>query len=82
MAFLFKELSATLRAFARNKRPQLRQVIAESQDGGPVLRETARAIINTAKWRPRENTTVRTLRASGRYLIPKFPLQLNLRSRM
>jgi hypothetical protein len=54
----FEELSATLRAFARTKRPQLLQaiqallpVIAE-QGGVPALRETARAIIDTAKWWP------------------------------
>jgi hypothetical protein len=54
----FEELSATLRAFARTKRPQLLQaiqvlllVIAE-QGGTPALRETARAIVDTAKWWP------------------------------
>jgi len=56
----FEELSATLRAFARNERPQLLQaiqallpVIAEQGDPhGRVLRETARAIVDTAKWWP------------------------------
>ncbi len=50
-----EELSATLRAFARTKRPQLFQtiqallpVIAE-QGGAPALRETVRAIVDTAK---------------------------------
>jgi len=54
----FEELSATLRAFARTERPQLLQaiqallpVIAE-QGGTPALRETARAIVDTAKWWP------------------------------
>ncbi|MGH7598996.1 MAG: hypothetical protein ACREOI_21790 [bacterium] len=54
----FEELSATLRAFARTKRPQLLQaiqallpVIAEQGDT-PVLRETACAIFDTAKWWP------------------------------
>jgi hypothetical protein len=54
----FEELSATLRAFARTKRPQLLQaiqallpVIAE-QGAMPALRETARAIVDTAKWWP------------------------------
>jgi hypothetical protein len=54
----FEELSATLRAFARTKRPQLLQaiqallpVIAEQGDE-PALRETARAIVDTAKWWP------------------------------
>jgi hypothetical protein len=47
-----------LRAFARTKRPQLLQaiqallpVIAE-QGAMPALRETARAIVDTAKWWP------------------------------
>ncbi|MCI0690622.1 hypothetical protein L0337_01300 [candidate division KSB1 bacterium] len=54
----FEELSATLQAFARTKRPQplqaiqaLLPVMAE-QRGVPVLRETARAIVDTAKWWP------------------------------
>jgi hypothetical protein len=54
----FEELSATLRAFARTKRSKLLQaiqallpVIAE-QGGVLVLRETARAIVDTAKWWP------------------------------
>jgi len=53
----FEELSTTLRAFARTKRPQLLQavqallpVIAESPGSVPALRETARAIVDTAKW--------------------------------
>jgi len=53
-----EELSTTLRALARTKRPQLLQaiqallpVIAE-QGGAPALRETARAIVDTAKWWP------------------------------
>ncbi|MGH7492566.1 MAG: hypothetical protein ACREOO_09235 [bacterium] len=52
------ELSATFRAFAHTKRPQLLQaiqallpIIAE-QGGMPTLRETARAIIDTARWWP------------------------------
>jgi len=56
----FEELSATLRAFARTKRPLLLQaiaqpllpVIAASPDGVPARRETARAIVDTAKWWP------------------------------
>ncbi|MGH7492571.1 MAG: hypothetical protein ACREOO_09260 [bacterium] len=56
--FEFKELSARLRAFVRIKQPQplqaiqaLLPVIAE-QGGTPALRETARAIVDTAKWWP------------------------------
>ena len=51
-----EELSATLRAFARTKRPQLLQAIQAllpviaAQGGVPALRETARAIVDTAKW--------------------------------
>jgi len=54
----FEELSATLRAFARTKRPQLLQAIQAllpviaDQGGTPALRETARAIVDTAKWWP------------------------------
>jgi len=56
-----EELSATLRAFARTKRPQLLQAIAKplppviADQGDPhgrVLRETGRAIVDTAKWWP------------------------------
>jgi hypothetical protein len=57
-ALLFKKQPATLRAFARTQRPQLLRaiqallpVIAE-QGGVPALRETARAIGDTAKWWP------------------------------
>ena len=53
-----EELSTTLRAFARTERPQLLQaiqallpVIAE-QGGVSALRETARAIVDTANWWP------------------------------
>jgi len=54
-----EELSATLRAFARTRRTQLLQaiqallpVIAGQDPHGRVLRETARAIVDTARWWP------------------------------
>jgi len=54
----FEDISATLRTFARTKLPQLLQAIQAllpaiaEQGGTPALRETARAIVDTAKWWP------------------------------